>query len=301
MRRACMIILTLAIMGSGIMAAEAGDKPKIQLKFKTDAGEKAFLEGQKAFMAKEYKEASTKLKVAMRSADGPVTKKEVFKWVTGLKGLQNLLIIEKRKDRDPASAYVNAQQQYLGYYANPAGKFFLELIQELENPQKQLITKVETFEYRGGYDPKYGRSYAYKAKTPQFVIHGERSLRWECFKKERGSQALVISKFPRSCVDYKYIAFWMYGTKGKSTKLQLYLKNAPAKGKKTASRFDGFQAILKPHVGWKYITLDLEKDFSKRGAGSMTKVSGLQFQLPSLRPNIIYLDEMVLVKKSAKK
>ncbi len=293
------VCYTILVFSLTVYLLHGADAPKLQLHFKTEQGEKNFRKGKKEFLDKKLREAQQPLMSAQRDAADAATKQEVAKWVYGLKGLRDFLVIEQNASRKPAWAYINAQQRLIYYYNNPAGDFFRSLIQEFEKPQKFFVHKVEDFEGRGNYSAKFGRTYCHKAMHPQFVIQGERSLQWEC--KDRNSQAFVINKMPKDCSEYRYLGFWLYGTKGKSSKLYLYITNeAKRKAQDLQTRFDGYQAQLSPHTGWKFIVLDLQKDFSRRGTGSLKNVATFQLQLPVKKPFVTYVDSVVLFREKPK-
>jgi hypothetical protein len=290
----------------GAAPAAAGSKEDVKLVFKTEAGKKAFEEAKTAFLAKKYSEAKSLLAKANRDAKDRATKAEVKRWATGLKGLEALLVLERRMpSTGPAFAYENAQRKYLVHIADPSGGLFRQFLDELEKPERKLVVDLEGFERHGPYDAKFGKTFVYKAKEPQYVIVGQRSLKWEC--KSRDCVALKIAGGPADWSEFAYLGFWLYGTRGKSSELQVFLSN-PRTRRTARGTFNGFQAKIPPHTGWKFITLDLpgqdkksrsrsKSGFRRVGTGDIKTVASLQFQLPTVRRFVVYFDHLVLVRK----
>jgi hypothetical protein len=310
MTRVSIFLLCSYLLGTtsyGAAPAPTGSAEKEELVFKTEAGKKAFEDAKAAFMAKNYSEAKSLLSKANRDARDSATKAELRRWAAGLKGLQTLLLLERKMDSAGAGfVYENAQRKYLVNIANPSATLYRQLLDKLEKPERKLVHELEGFERHGPYDTKFGKSFVYKAKEPQYVIVGERSLKWEC--KNRDCVALKISGGPKDWSGFGYLGFWLYGTRGKTSDLQMFLTNPRPKRRVARGSFNGFQAKIPGHVGWKFITLDLpggdkrrrrssKGGFRRIGTGDLSKIVSLQFQLPSVKRFVVYLDHVVLVRK----
>jgi len=299
-------LVALAVLWTGASFAAVpsggGKVKKAELVFKTEEAKKAFEEAKKVFMQKKYDEARKLLSTARNGAKNRAAKEAVREYVTGLKGLKDLLLLERKIKSNGGWVYENAQRKYLVYYTNPAGKLFRELIAELEKEERKLVTKIENFETSGPYSVRFGKTFVNKVKDPQFVVEGEHSLRWEC--KNRKSLALKITRGPKDWSSYAYVGLWLYEAKGKGSELYVMVANRRPPSKRKVSRlvqrsFNGFQGKIPPHSGWKFVTLPLNsgKGLRRVGKGDLTNVDFIQFQLPTVRRFLAYFDNIVLVRK----
>ena len=285
-------------------AAPAGAAAEVELVFKTPAGKKAFDDAKTAFGAKKYSDVKSLLSKANRDAKDKATKAEIKRWAAGLRGLQDLLLLEKKLPSRAGFVYENAQRKYLVNIANPSGELFRKLLDDLEKPERRLVELMEGFDRHGPYSAKFGKTFINKSTAPQFVIAGQRSLKWEC--KDRGCIALKISNVPTNWSEFAYIGMWVYGVKGRTSDMQVFAMNARKKGAGRAARgrFDGYQGKINPVTGWQFITLPLPTGDKKAkgslrrvGSGNLTSMASLQLQLPTVKRFTIYLDHIVLVRK----
>ncbi len=292
-RTVCMLAIVSSL---GVFAAQAPQQPA----FKTEQGRKALEAAKKAFESKNLKEAKKQLSIAAREAANTAAKKLIQSYKLGLRGLQDLLVIETRKKTYGGWAYENAQRKYLVYYLTPVRPLYEQLIRELESPERKLVTKIETFETGGPYSVRFGKTFVHRVQFPAFVVEGQRSLRWEC--KNRKCLVLKFPKVPRDWSGYQYLGFWMYQEKRKNSGLQLFVVCGKPGGaqRKLQRSFNGFQAKIPAHVGWKFIVLPLKggKGFRRVGRGNYAEVQYLQIQLPNVKPFLCYVDNVVLVRKN---
>ena len=89
-RTVCMLAIVSSL---GVFAAQAPQQPA----FKTEQGRKALEAAKKAFESKNLKEAKKQLSIAAREAANTAAKKLIQSYKLGLRGLQDLLVIETRK------------------------------------------------------------------------------------------------------------------------------------------------------------------------------------------------------------
>jgi hypothetical protein len=288
-----------------------------KLSFKKPEAAKTFEDAKAAFMAKKYQQARELLVKVKPEAADKTTQEEVKLWIDGLKGLQDYLIIEGKAKTQGGWAYENAQVKFLVNIQNPSGKLFRKLIDDLQKPERKLVYQVESFEHGGPYDEKYGKTFVHRPERPQYVIEGERSLKWEC--KNRDCRVLKITNVPKDWSPYEYVGLWMFQEPGKNSDLQVWVRNLGGPAEKKSDKadkrpkgaakrppdvtvqVDGFQGKIEPHVGWKYVTLYLtgsRTDLQRIGKGDLTNVAFLHFQLPTVKRFVVYLDDIVLVRKN---
>ena len=290
------MVVALTWTGGKLFAAEAQ-----QPAFKTEEGKKAFEAAKAAFAAKNYNEAKKQLNIAAKQAANKAAKQEVRRYINGLKGLRELLILDQKKNTHGGWVYENAQRKYLVHFVDPSGALFRRLLDELESPERKLVTKIETFETHGPYSVRFGKTFVHKIKAPQFVVEGQRSLKWVC--KDRNCRVLKIPHVPKDWSSYDYLAFWLYEAKGKGSTLQLSIVTSTPrkKGRRNIQRsFRGFQGQLPPHQGWKFIVVRLRggKILRKIRGGDLKNVGYIHFQLPTVKPFEAYIDNVVLVRKN---
>ncbi len=311
-RRSIVVALALGVLASGAFSAAPAGKGQDPV-FETPEGAQAFKDGKAAFLEKKFDVASGQLVKARKAAKNKPAQQEVDRWIQGLKGLQDLAILERNIEKEPGWVYENAQRKLLVHIATPAADFFRQLIEQIEGSDKKIVVKFEGFEDQARvYDARFGHTYTLKTSDPAHVIEGEQSLKWECKASQDKSRVFRVKdvRVPKDWSKYDFLGFWMYGVEGMSSRIEVCLTNerdeAPVKGAKSKSgatvRHDGFQVALQPHEGWRFITLSLKQGgkgsamFSKVGAGDLSKVGGLQFQLPGVKKFAVYLDGFVLIK-----
>ncbi len=312
------IVLVLVAFVSSALSAEAAGKGP-ELKFDTPEGAQAFEAGKAAFKERKLDVAAEQFAKARKAVGkSKETQKEVERWVKGTAGMQELAVLQRNLEKEPGWVYENAQRKFLVYIATPAADSFRQLLARIEGSEKKLVVKFEGFEDNSiGYRANLGRTYVNKAAKPQYVIEGEKALEWKFLAKEDGSRVFRIrdERVPKDWSEYDFLGFWMYGTTGQSSRVQVCVVSDRAeeskepKGQKGGKgratlKIDGFQAEIQPHEGWRYITLSLKENVKgggtgilhKIGAGDWRKVGGIQFQLPSARNFVTYFDDFVLIK-----
>lgn len=311
-RRSIVVAMTLGALACGAFSAAPPAKDQDPV-FDPPEGAQAFEKGKAAFLEKKYDAASEQLVKARKAAKNKPAQQEVDRWIHGLRGLQDLAILERNLEREPGWVYENAQRKLLVYITTPAADFFEQLLKQIESSEKKLVLRFEGFEDQMRvYDARFGHTYTLKVNDPAHVIEGEQSLKWECIAEETASRVFRVKdqRVPTDWSEYDFLGFWLYGVKGKSSRIEVCLTNArdrdAVKGAKAKAgvsvRHDGFQVALQPHEGWRFITLSLKEGgkgsavFRKIGAGDLSKVGGLQFQLPSAKKFTAYLDNFVLIK-----
>jgi hypothetical protein len=311
-RRSIVVAMALGALACGALSAVPPGKAQ-ELAFETPEGAQAFEDGKAAFLEKKAGPATERFVKARKAAKNKPTQQEVDRWIQGLKGLADLEILERNLEKEPGWAYENAQRKLLVHIATPAAEFFRQLIERIEDSEKKIVVKFEGFEDRARvYDARFGHNYVSRTKEPAHVIEGEQSLKWECVASQDKSRVFRVKdgRVPKDWSQYDFLGFWMYGVEGMSSRVEVCLTNErdqdPAKGAKgkggATVRHDGFQVALQPHEGWRFVTISLKEagkgsaSFRKVGAGDLSKVGGLQFQLPAVKKFAAYLDNFVLIK-----
>jgi len=304
--------MALGALACGALSAVPAGKAQ-GLVFETPEGAQAFESGKAAFLERKTVPAAEQLAKARRASKDKATQQEVDRWVRGLQGMADLEILERNLQKEPGWVYENAQRKFLVHIATPAADFFRRLIEQIENSEDKIVLKFESFEDQARvYDAKFGHNYVLKAKEPEHVIDGEKALKWECLPSQEKSRVFRVKdgRVPKDWSKYDSLGFWMYGVAGMNSRIEVCLTNerdqAPAKDAKSKRgatvRHDGFQAALQPHDGWRFVTISLKEpgkgsaSFRKVGAGDLSKVGGLQFQLPTMKRFTVYLDNLVLIK-----